>query len=184
MTDKEFRRMSRADLVRIIFQYQQKEMELQAKLDEATLKLEDRRIRIENSGSLAEAALSVNHVMEAAQSAADQYIYEMKAKAEEGNVDFSTISSEDTEKARRQAEELLRDAKTKSTAVLSKTSEICKKYKEQTEQQCAEIVQRTEAECAAMKEKAQMDCDALRAKTTQEMRKAYERIIAMRKEKN
>ena len=53
----------------------QKEIaELRKKLNRATRKLEDRRILIEKSGSIAEAALRLNEVFEAAQAAADQYL--------------------------------------------------------------------------------------------------------------
>ena len=74
MADNELKHMSRADLIEIIYQYQSREQEQAQKIAELTALVEDRRINIENAGSIAEAALSLNHVFAAAQAAADQYI--------------------------------------------------------------------------------------------------------------
>lgn len=86
MTDKEFKRLSRAQLIEIIYQLQ-----LQVdKLTEENYSLEnalaDKRLRIDNAGSLAKAALEINDCFQNAQNAADQYLNEVKeiiAKAEE-----------------------------------------------------------------------------------------------------
>ena len=72
MTDKELRRLSRTDLLEMLLE-QSKEVErLQQELAEARQQLEERRIMTEEAGSIAEAALRINRVFEAAQAAADQ----------------------------------------------------------------------------------------------------------------
>lgn len=54
---------------------QQKRLESQAQeLEEARRQLEDRRIALKNSGSIAEAALELNGVFEAAQRSVEQYL--------------------------------------------------------------------------------------------------------------
>ncbi len=74
MTNKELKKLSRAELLEMLIA-QSKEMEvLKKQLKEANEMLEDRRIKIENSGSIAEAALKLNGVFEAAQKAAAQYL--------------------------------------------------------------------------------------------------------------
>lgn len=74
MTDKELRRLKRSELLEIMVE-QGKEIErLQKRLSEAEGKLQERRLIMENSGSIAEAALKINQVFEAAQKAADQYL--------------------------------------------------------------------------------------------------------------
>lgn len=51
---------------------------LEKQLEEANQKLHDKRIIIENSGSLAEAVMKLNGVFEAAQNAAQQYLDNVK----------------------------------------------------------------------------------------------------------
>ena len=74
MTDKEFRRLSREELVEIIYELQRSEAALREENDRLKEKLADRSLKLENAGSLAEASLALNGVFEAAQSAADQYL--------------------------------------------------------------------------------------------------------------
>ena len=58
------------------------ELEKQKALQQETEKrLEDRRLRLEETGSMAEAALSVFHVLEDAQKAADLYLENVRRKA-------------------------------------------------------------------------------------------------------
>lgn len=83
MTDKELRRMGRGDLIEIIYQYQKREQELMEENAALQRRLEDRRINIEKAGSIAEAALYLNHIFESAQAAADHYLEEVRASGSE-----------------------------------------------------------------------------------------------------
>lgn len=83
MTDREFRRLRRRDLVEIIDQ-------LQANVDlykreNALLRerLAQRRLVSEQAGSIAEAALRLNDVFRAAQQAADDYLAELERRSTE-----------------------------------------------------------------------------------------------------
>lgn len=74
MTDRELRKMKRAELLEVMVN-QSKEIEiLKEKLKQAEEKLNEREIQIEKAGSIAEAALQLNHIFEDAQKAADQYL--------------------------------------------------------------------------------------------------------------
>lgn len=74
MEDKELRKLKRADLLEILIE-QGKEIErLEKALEEAEKKLNDKRISIENFGTMAEAAFKLNHVYEAVDKAAKQYL--------------------------------------------------------------------------------------------------------------
>lgn len=74
MTDKELRKLRRIDLLEILVA-QGREIEmLKAELKKAMEALDDRRILIYQCGSIAEAAMKINQVFEAAQAAADQYL--------------------------------------------------------------------------------------------------------------
>lgn len=74
MTEKELKKLSRAELLELLL-IQTKEVErLREELAEAEKRLEERRLRIDNAGNLAYAVLEINDVMKAAQAAADQYL--------------------------------------------------------------------------------------------------------------
>lgn len=81
MTDKEFRRLKRSELIEIIYQYQQNEKNLMAEIDRLKEQLADRKLKIEKAGSIAEAALELSGIFEAAQKAADEYLEFLKSSA-------------------------------------------------------------------------------------------------------
>lgn len=81
MTSKQLKKLSRAELLEMLIA-QSKEVEsLKQQLQEANEKLADKQIIIENAGSIAEAALRLNGVFEAAQNAAVQYLENIKNPA-------------------------------------------------------------------------------------------------------
>ncbi len=81
MTDAELKKLKRHELLQMLIE-QGKQMEaLKEELEEKNRLLEERRINLEEAGSIAEAALKLNNVFEAAQKAADQYLYSVKKAA-------------------------------------------------------------------------------------------------------
>ena len=66
MADRELRHMRRTELVEIIFALKQSEDQLKAENADLTAKLEQRQIHLDSAGSIAQAALELNHVFEAA----------------------------------------------------------------------------------------------------------------------
>lgn len=80
MTDKELRKLNRAELLEMLIEQIEENEKLRSQLDEAYQKLSDRNIIIENSGSIAEAALRLNGIFEAAEKAAEQYLENIKRK--------------------------------------------------------------------------------------------------------
>ena len=83
MVNKELRKMSRRELVDIIYQQKKNEQKLQD--DIAFLKdaLQEKRIRFSEAGSIAEAAASVTELFSAAQKTADLYLYEISCMKED-----------------------------------------------------------------------------------------------------
>ncbi len=79
MTDKELKRLSRAELLEMLIEQMKENEDLRSQLEEANKKLDNRKIIIENSGSIAEAALKLNGVFEAAEKAAEQYLENIKS---------------------------------------------------------------------------------------------------------
>ena len=78
MTNKEFKRLSRPQLIDIIYQLQVKQDELTAENEKLKKALADKRLRVRNAGNLAEAALEIHHVMQSAQDAATHYLEEIQ----------------------------------------------------------------------------------------------------------
>ncbi len=86
MTDKEFRRLNRAELVEIIYQLKKNEETLKTENTELKRQLADRRVKIANAGSIAEATVALSNIFGLAQQTADNYlrdVHEMTAAAEQ-----------------------------------------------------------------------------------------------------
>ena len=80
MPDRELRHMRRTELVEIILALKQSEDQLRAENAALSAQLQERQIHIENAGSIAQAALELNKVFEAAQAAADEYVASVLAE--------------------------------------------------------------------------------------------------------
>ena len=107
MTDKEFKRLSRAQLIDIIYQFQLQIDTLTEKNQALEQELADKRLRLRNAGNIAEAALEINDCFRGAQNAAEQYLNEIKALREETEVQRQEILSQ----ARAEAAAILAGAK-------------------------------------------------------------------------
>lgn len=70
---KELRKLSRAELLELLIGQARENLELKDQLQQAMTELESRQLAVSQSGSIAEAALRLNGVFEAAQAAIDQY---------------------------------------------------------------------------------------------------------------
>lgn len=91
MTDKEFKRLSRAQLIDIIYQFQLQIDKLTEQNKELERKLADKRLRLRNAGNIADAALEINDCFRSAQNAAEQYLNEIKAVREETEAERQRI---------------------------------------------------------------------------------------------
>ena len=83
MTDKEVKRLTRSQLIEIIYQLQLRQDELTLENEKLSKALEDKRIMLEDAGNVAQAVMEIHKVMQAAQDAAVHYLEEMQARAEE-----------------------------------------------------------------------------------------------------
>ena len=66
MTDQEVKRLTRSQLIDVIYQLQLQIDQLTEEKESLQKALEDKRLRINNVGSLAEAALEVNNFFRSA----------------------------------------------------------------------------------------------------------------------
>lgn len=74
MTDRDLRKLSRADLLELLLEQLKENEQLREELEAAQKQLGDRKILLENAGSIAEASLQLNGVFQAAEAACAQYI--------------------------------------------------------------------------------------------------------------
>ncbi len=83
MTAKELKHLRRSDLMEILLELSKENEQLREQLHDAQQKLNDRQILIEESGSLAEAALRLNRIFEDAQAACEQYEHNVRLRCEQ-----------------------------------------------------------------------------------------------------
>lgn len=137
MADKQLRSMNRTELIEIIYALQQSERTLREKNEKLQTQLNDKQLRLEKAGSIAEAALSLNHIFEDAQAAAQQYL---------DSIQYTEQNAAQTlAQAQQQADEMLRQAQTEVDAAamrIQQAEERCRALREQTD---LEIRQQREA---------------------------------------
>ena len=74
MTEKDLKWLNRSELLELLLVQTQETERLKSDLEAAQARLAERELRLEKAGDLAQAALAVNGVMEAAQATAQQYL--------------------------------------------------------------------------------------------------------------
>ena len=94
MTDKEFKRLTRADLIEIIYRMQENEDKYREAIAKMVIQLEERQTKLEKVGSIAEASMSLSNVFEAAQEAADLYLEEIRIMHEKAARELESAKKE------------------------------------------------------------------------------------------
>ena len=126
MTDREFKRLGRPQLIEIIYQLQLRVDELTEQNRELEKSLADKHFRISNAGNIAEAALEMNNCFQSAQNAAEQYLNEIKAIREETEAERQRILKE----AQAQAEAIVAGAEKTQGDYDSGIEAIMKEYRQ------------------------------------------------------
>ena len=111
--ERELKQLTRAELVEILYAQQKENEALKAENTKLRALLDERELHISTAGSIAEAAMQVNHVYETAQEAADQYlcsIRRLEKDLKERTADAEQEKAEILRSARQQAEALTREA--------------------------------------------------------------------------
>ena len=78
MNEKDFRKLKRVELYEIMLAQAEEIDDLRAQLATAKKELENKRIDIQQSGSIAEASLKLTKIFEEAQKVADLYLSNIK----------------------------------------------------------------------------------------------------------
>ncbi len=148
MADRELRRMHRAELIEIIYALKQREDQLTKENAALTAQLQDRQIRLSEAGSIAQAALELNRLFEAAQAAADDYLLSVKASHPD-----TDPAADPAAQARAEAQQILAQARAEAETIKAHArqeygamSALALQKHTQTEADCKTMVERAEQE--------------------------------------
>lgn len=142
MTDEELRKLKRADLLELLVAQGKENEALQEKLRQAEAALWDRQIQLDEAGNIAEAALRLSGVFQAAQQASDQYLENIRKMHEE--TESRCARMEETSRAR--AEQLEQESKAQADRLVAEAEEKARALTAETEAKCRAMVAQAEAE--------------------------------------
>lgn len=145
MTDKELRKLRREELLEMLVEQGKKVESLEEQLEETKRRLEDREIRVDQAGNIAEASLQINGVFEAAQSAAQQYLENIQRLSERQD---------------KICKELEQSVLEKCASEEKSTKEKCETMERETKEKCDAMERETEEKCRVLQVNAQKEADA------------------------
>lgn len=134
MTSKELRKLSKLELVDMINEQSAVIEKLQLRVEQLEVQLKDRSLKIDQAGSLAEASLQVNGVIEAAQEAAQQYL-----------LNIESLNERTTMLCMQQEEE----SNSRCRALEANTKKRCEELEASTTKKCEDMKNATEREITA-----------------------------------
>lgn len=131
MEIKELQKLSRKDLLEMLIEQSEELLQTKARLQELEEQIADRNIRIDKAGSIAEAALSLNGLFEAAEAAGQQYLDNIKM-----------LSQRQEEVCERLEKKSLEIAKQR----VAETREKCEALEAETKVKCYQMTARAKVE--------------------------------------
>lgn len=148
MTDKELKKLNREELLRIMLEQSKEIQRLQDKLEETQRELDDKTLKIDQAGSLAEASLQLSGVFEAAERACQQYTENIRLLSQRQSQVCSRQEQESREmaqkilvEARQQAAELEKNTKVQCQQMLEEARAQSQKYWEDASKKLNAIVE-------------------------------------------
>ena len=140
MTNKELKRLSRADLLEMMLAVTKENEQLQSSVMQMKKRLDDRTVSIENCGSLAEAVLQLNGVFEAAQAACEQYVQNIQERNANQDQIFHQMEEETKQRceimlaqAQQKADEILEQAERKANEMIAQAKTQAEAYLSEAE---------------------------------------------------
>lgn len=106
MTDKEVKKLKRVELLEMLIEQTEENDKLKKQIADLEERLAQRQLKIEQAGSIAEAAISLSSIFAEAQSTADQYLESVRLQKEETEQRCRTAEEE----ARKRAEQIIAEA--------------------------------------------------------------------------
>ena len=157
MTDRELQKLKRSELLEIMLGLQNELDWLKKENKDLKTELDNRRIALEKSGSIAQAALEVNGVFTAAQKAADVYLENIKQMHENEEKNYN----EQIAKAKVESESIVNSAKREAEAIISKTENESRTRLRKVEEECSKRINETNTLCTRKIKETQEKCTAI-----------------------
>ena len=154
MTDRDMRKLSRADLLEMLINQSIELDTVKRKLAETEAALQKKEYTINTAGSIAEAALQLSGIFEAAETASQKYMDNIRLLSARQEEICDRIEQESREKARRHMEE--------------------------TEKQCVELENEVKLRCAEMLAKAKAESQSCWDELAARLDAYYEEHIGLR----
>ena len=130
MTDRQLRKASRTDLLKLLLEQKRENMALQEEIQQLQEQLRQREIAVDQSGTLAEAALKLSGIFDAAETACQYYrenIRSLSGRQEE-------ICRKMEQQTREKCDRMLEQAKQMSKVDWDEYTEKCSRYMKSMEQ--------------------------------------------------
>lgn len=124
MTDRQLRKASRADLLGILLEQRKENEALRQQISEMQVQLQQRQITIDQSGTLAEAALKLSGIFDAAETACQYYSENIRNLSGRQEAICRTMERETREKCDR----MLEQAKQMAKVYWDEYTEKCNHY--------------------------------------------------------
>lgn len=130
MTDRQLRKLNRTDLLKLLLEEKKENEALRKQLQEIQLQLECKQLNLNQSGSLAEAALKLSGIFEAAETACQYYtenIRNLSGRQEE-------ICRKMEQETREKCDRMLEQARQMSRVYWEEYTEKCSRYMKSMEE--------------------------------------------------
>lgn len=161
-TEKDIKKLSRTELVDVIYQLKKSEQKLEEQVQTLQAALDEKNLRMENVGSVAEASLALTDIFANAQTAADAYLEEIRTRRAAVEEECSRLSAEAQEKAdtllresTEQAEKTLQDAQTEADSVLQEAQTKADAALQEAQEKADAILQDAHAQASSILQDAQ-----------------------------
>ncbi len=145
MNVKELKSLSRGDLLELLLAQTERAEQMEKELADAKKRAEARDIMIERSGTLAEAAMQINEVWQAADRAAAQYLSNVMRMYDE---QLEKNAELERNYAKRE-QELMGDTARRCRELEQETAEKCRKLEQEAKAYYDETVQKAKTESQA-----------------------------------
>lgn len=185
MTDKELKKLGRADLVEMLLDVTRENEKLREELAQTQMQLENKTITIEKAGTLAEATLHLNGVFEAAQNACEQYMLNVQQNGDcysdlrnpvefpEPETQVIDVTDEPAESAGSQKNQEVPD---ETMVIPGDVMDLCGHMEEETRKKCDRMEQEAQERCNRMELEAQRKCDRMLKRAKQEADEYWEYV--------
>lgn len=139
MTDRELKKLNRADLLELLISESKENERLRTQLAQAEQQLQSRIITVEKAGSIAEAAMQLSGVFQTAQEAAAMYLENIQTLSAQQETICARLENESRQEADRR---------------LAEADQMCRQMEADTQAKCQEMTDSAKREAAACWEEA------------------------------